>query len=137
MVPVRPYVHSDPEDCTGCEICLLVCSIIHEGVIDPRNARLKVVGERPLAVHVSACHRCEEPACVRACPVGALTMDPDRWILVVNEEKCTHCGACVRACPFRVLKLHTRKKVPIACDLCGGKLTCIAYCPVKALMYSK
>lgn len=35
-------------------------------------------------------------ACIDSCPVGALSVDGRR--LVVDEARCTGCGACVRAC---------------------------------------
>ena len=37
--------------------------------------------------------------CKRSCPVGAITMDENK-IVVVDEEKCIHCGQCIKNCPF-------------------------------------
>ena len=48
--------------------------------------------------------------CVDACQFGALSMDPETGLPVVDEEKCTACGACVKACPKALLEL--RKKGP-------------------------
>lgn len=47
--------------------------------------------------------------CVDACTFGAITMGPD-GLPVVDEEKCTACGACTKACPRHLLEL--RKKGP-------------------------
>ena len=37
-------------------------------------------------------------------------MDPETGLPVVDEEKCTACGACVKACPKLIIEL--RKKWP-------------------------
>ncbi|MGM9764343.1 MAG: Fe-S cluster domain-containing protein [Candidatus Cryptobacteroides sp.] len=48
--------------------------------------------------------------CVSACAFGALSMDPETGLPVIDEEKCTACGACVKACPKALIEL--RKKGP-------------------------
>ena len=37
--------------------------------------------------------------CVRNCPFGAIEMNPETGLPVVNKAKCTSCGSCVRICP--------------------------------------
>ena len=48
--------------------------------------------------------------CTRACQFGALSINPETGLPVVDEEKCTACGKCVQACPRRLIEL--RKKGP-------------------------
>ena len=48
--------------------------------------------------------------CVAACQFGAISMDCETGLPVVDEEKCTACGACAKACPRRIIEL--RKKGP-------------------------
>lgn len=48
--------------------------------------------------------------CVAACLFGAISMDSETGLPVVDEEKCTACGACAKACPRRIIEL--RKKGP-------------------------
>ena len=44
--------------------------------------------------------------CAAACQFGALSMDPVTGLPVVDEKKCTACGACVKACPKRIIELR-------------------------------
>ncbi|MBQ9307769.1 MAG: RnfABCDGE type electron transport complex subunit B [Clostridia bacterium] len=54
--------------------------------------------------------------CEKACPFGAIHMDENRHIAVVDEEKCQSCGKCVAACPKHVMELRPLKQnVDIAC----------------------
>ena len=46
--------------------------------------------------------------CVAACSFGALSMDPETGLPVVDEEKCTGCGACSKACPKGVIELRAK-----------------------------
>ncbi|MCR5351271.1 MAG: Fe-S cluster domain-containing protein [Bacteroidales bacterium] len=46
--------------------------------------------------------------CVSACQFGALSMDPETGLPVVDESKCTACGACVKACPKHIIELRAK-----------------------------
>ena len=46
--------------------------------------------------------------CVAACQFGALSMDPQTGLPVVDEEKCTACGACTKACPKHIIELRAK-----------------------------
>ena len=46
--------------------------------------------------------------CVEACQFGAISMDAETGLPVVDETKCTACGACVRACPKHVIELRNK-----------------------------
>lgn len=48
--------------------------------------------------------------CVNVCKFDALSIDEKTGLPVVDEEKCTACGACVTACPRNIIEL--RKKGP-------------------------
>ncbi|MCK4599732.1 4Fe-4S dicluster domain-containing protein [Candidatus Bipolaricaulota bacterium] len=37
--------------------------------------------------------------CVAVCPTGAISIDPERRVAVVDWETCIGCGLCVDACP--------------------------------------
>ena len=46
--------------------------------------------------------------CVAACQFGALSMDPQTGLPVVDESQCTACGACAKACPKGVIELRAK-----------------------------
>ena len=89
--------------------------------------------------------------CVAACQFGALTMDPATGLPVVDESKCTACGACAKACPKHIIELRNkgprsmrvfvscvnkdkgavaRKACAVACIGCGK---CAKVCPHEAI----
>lgn len=39
--------------------------------------------------------------CVRACPVGAISMIEGK--ARIDDNKCTYCGECLRACPLNAI----------------------------------
>lgn len=57
--------------------------------------------------------------CVASCQFGALTMNPETGLPVVDEEKCTACGACVKSCPRHIIELRKNgvknRKVYVSC----------------------
>ena len=57
--------------------------------------------------------------CAAACQFGALSMDPETGLPVVDEQKCTACGACVKACPKAIIELRPKgprgMKVYVSC----------------------
>jgi Fe-S-cluster-containing dehydrogenase component len=91
------------------------------------------------------CMHCNEPACVSACIVGALskcTHGPvtyDAW-------KCIGCRYCMVACPFQIPAYEYHD--PVAprlrkCTFCaerihhGDRPACVAACPAEALTFGK
>lgn len=47
-------------------------------------------------------------ACVSACPVQALSDNPDRPTLAFQEDLCVQCGLCAATCPEKVITLEPR-----------------------------
>ena len=58
--------------------------------------------------------------CVAACQFGAISMDPETGLPVVDEAKCTACGACAKACPRKLIEIRPKgprsMRVYVACS---------------------
>lgn len=46
--------------------------------------------------------------CAAACAFGALSMDPETGLPVVDQDKCSGCGKCVAACPKNIIELRAK-----------------------------
>ncbi|MBN1415002.1 MAG: Fe-S cluster domain-containing protein [Bacteroidales bacterium] len=89
--------------------------------------------------------------CVLVCKFDALHMDKVTGLPVVDDDKCTSCGACVTACPKNLFELRKRwkgnKKIYVACRnedkggiarkscavACIGCSKCFKVCPHEAI----
>ena len=74
---------------------------------------------------VVTCRVCEDPPCVRACPMSALARTEKRGIHL-TEEKCTGCGSCVDACVVGAVFWDNEISKPMICIQCGF---CVDFCP--------
>lgn len=129
----RKFIYSDPEKCTGCKICELVCSAVKEDEFNPLLSRIRTVRLDAILNTSLACRLCEDPTCVRVCPRKALSQDEVTGRILVDEDKCSGCGWCIEACEFGVIMLPRDKTHIVICDLCGGEPKCIEFCPKEAL----
>lgn len=62
-----------------------------------RSAKQRMHADFRPAVAAETCTACAR--CVKWCPVGAITIGPDR-VAEVDYETCYGCGECVASCPF-------------------------------------
>ncbi|MBW2092152.1 MAG: 4Fe-4S dicluster domain-containing protein [Deltaproteobacteria bacterium] len=149
------YLLVDTKKCQGCVSCMLACSLVHEGEENLSLARIQVMQNSfeayPDDLTMSQCRQCVEPACVEACPTGALHVDAKHGnIRTINEEECIGCQECVNACPFMPSRsiYNPKKEKALKCDLCadtpywgepggpGGKQACVEVCPVGAIKFT-
>ncbi|MEM4575907.1 MAG: 4Fe-4S dicluster domain-containing protein [Candidatus Nezhaarchaeales archaeon] len=122
------------EKCAACGVCELTCALRHFKANNPKKSMIRVgflVSSSDARSQVRVCRVCEEKACVRVCPSGALRFN-GRWI-EVDESLCTLCKACAFACTYEAIFFHEDVKRPLICDLCGGEPQCVKMCPMKAL----
>lgn len=65
---------------------------------DPFYAHEQVPQKKKFYLPVQ-CQQCENPPCVKACPVGATWPEPD-GIVVIDYNWCIGCRYCQAACPY-------------------------------------
>ncbi|MGA2548114.1 MAG: NIL domain-containing protein [Rectinemataceae bacterium] len=58
---------------------------------------------RSLTIREEACVHCG--SCTGVCFSGCLTMQGEKWELVVDRDKCIACALCIKACPFGLISL--------------------------------
>jgi|YelNatPaOPRAMG01_1025707.scaffolds.fasta_scaffold09740_8 Fe-S-cluster-containing hydrogenase component 2 len=126
------HLKLDPELCTGCGICELICSFTKFKVFNPRFSLVKIrydyeVGRVEGAVLCSQCGECS-----KVCPTGALHLD--NGIIYLDHSRCSLCQTCVDSCPADAIVVVNG--APYKCDLCGGSPLCVRYCVRGALHVS-
>jgi Fe-S-cluster-containing dehydrogenase component len=92
-----------------------------------------------------SCLHCVDPSCVSACPVSAMTKNPETGIVGYDPDACIGCRYCVAACPFGMPKFQYDKALPkiAKCELCrhrmkdGHYAACAEVCPTGATLYGK
>ena len=131
----------DPKKCSGCRLCEINCSLVHEGKFNPRKARLRVrrIIHPKFDITVSVCRQCKNAPCEKVCPTGAIRRDvyAEADVLEIDKGLCSGCMTCVKACPFGAIFTHPAKAIPFKCDLCHGSPVCTRNCPTKALTLEK
>lgn len=99
--------------CIGCNTCATACKVAN-------NLPNKIWWNRVFTVggdHVDtpsgtfgvdnamswtpvSCQHCENPACVKVCPVGATYKDTETGIVRQDMDLCIGCRMCMSACPY-------------------------------------
>ncbi len=128
------YVEYNPAHCTGCLTCMAMCSLFHEGEVNPEKSRIQITAPvlKIFEAEGITCHQCTLPECALACPAKAIVADPKTGARVVDPAKCVGLGLCVTACPQypnSAIRLIPATKKAIKCDLCGGDPQCVKFCP--------
>lgn len=100
--------------------------------------------KRPTFVKFQCMH-CNDPSCVSACIVGALTKESNGAV-TYDAEKCIGCRYCMVACPFQVpaYEYHNPLIPQVRkCTFCfenikeGGLPACAQTCPMEAMTFGK
>ena len=122
------------DNCVGCRLSEMVCSLVHEGECSTAKSRIKIHRDEEYGNNlISLCIQCEEPYCLESCTLDAISRDFKTGIVRVDEEICTGCELCVEACPMGAIFLHSDRGVATKCDLCGGDPECVKVCSRGAI----
>lgn len=144
----------DSTRCTGCRTCEIACKdywdlgddIAYRHIYDYEEGTWDVEGDvvipTVIAYHASvACNHCDDPACIRACPTGAMHKNPDNGVVSVNPDVCIGCGYCHMACPYNAPKVDRARGHSVKCDFCQDRVAegknpiCVDACPLRALAF--
>ncbi len=130
------HINVHPEICTGCQICILMCSFLHQRSFRPVVSRIQVYTWENEGISVPVlCQQCDDAPCMSICPTGALSRNPKTQAIVLRDSQCIHCRMCVQACPFGSIAFAEVSGTIEKCDLCGGNPNCVQFCPTGALEF--
>jgi anaerobic dimethyl sulfoxide reductase subunit B (iron-sulfur subunit) len=135
--------------CHGCFTCSIACKDWHDlppGAVDWRKVSTIEEGKFPelfvAFLSLSCCH-CAEPACLSACPAGAISKRKEDGIVVVDQDKCwgkARCDLCLQACPYSIPQFGAEDNAKMQmCNFClerwaeNKKPICVDACPMRAL----
>jgi len=68
------------------------------------------------------CNHCLNPACVAACPAGAIYKREEDGIVLVDQKKCRGWRFCVSACPYKKVYYNWKTGKSEKCILCYPRL---------------
>lgn len=126
-----------PEKCINCKSCELICSFHKTGEFNPRESGVSVLYYEETETSVPVmCMQCEDAACMKVCPVGAISRD-ESGAVAPDPRKCIVCKMCVSACPMGNISVGTASRKIVKCDLCGGNPLCVKICPAGAIRYEE
>jgi len=81
------------------------------------------------------CNHCTHPACVEACPSGAMYKREGDGIVLRDEDRCSGAQRCMAACPYKKIYWNETRGVSQHCNLCFPRLekgvapACVRNCP--------
>ncbi|OUO91709.1 4Fe-4S ferredoxin [Gordonibacter sp. An230] len=159
----------DMKACIACASCAVACKV-ENNLPDEVwwNRVLTDGGENPdtpagvypdltMSNLVVACQHCENPACVKVCPVGATYKDSETGVVRQDYDKCIGCRMCMSACPYTGVRSFNweeprhvvghalgdadvpahQKHVVEKCTMCWHRLAkglqpaCVEVCPAR------
>ena len=143
------YMFQQTEACIGCHACEVQCKSSNNLSRGPQLCEIITVGPKwikkmPRAVHMFlSCLHCAEPACMAACPTGAIQKRPRDGIVFIQEDLCVGCRLCISVCPWGACRWNPETKKAVKCDFCMDRIDagleplCVAICPTDCLRFGR
>ena len=165
----------------GCKDCMVACHTVHNvPQFDNKKDEVKWIWPEPYEhafpgneseyaedyfketmkgqPFLVLCNHCDNPPCVRVCPVQATFRRPD-GVVMMDYHRCIGCRFCMAACPYGARSLNWRDPRPFIktainqeyptrtrgvvekCNFCDERLAkglipaCVEACTCKALVF--
>lgn len=134
----------DNRKCIGCHACTVACKTENQVPIGVNRTWVKYV-ERGIfpdtrrVFQVTRCNHCQNPPCVKICPVTAMYRRDD-GIVDFDSERCIGCKACMQACPYDAIYMDPDSGTAAKCHFCahrtevGLEPACVVVCPEHAII---
>ncbi len=81
------------------------------------------------------CNHCTHPACLEACPRGAIYKRDEDGIVLINDKQCKGFRFCMEACPYKRIYYNHVRDVSQKCIFCFPRIekgvapACARQCP--------
>lgn len=135
----------DLRKCVGCHSCSVACKAENDVPPGVFRSWVKVIekGNYPnvsKSFLPSLCNNCENPICVRNCPVGASYKRED-GIVLVDPHRCIGCKYCMASCPYDVRFINPLRKIVQKCYFCHHRVdaglmpACVETCIGRARVF--
>jgi len=134
----REQLVVDPRKCTGCQECLMACTMKHQGKVDQNLALLKILRLENLPLNIPVvCMACDNAPCIKVCPMNA-RVRLENGTVATNTDVCIGCRACIYICPSGSPVVNPYTGQTMTCDMCEGDSTpwCVSACREGALTLS-
>ncbi|MCC6861213.1 MAG: nitrate reductase subunit beta [Bryobacterales bacterium] len=93
-----------------------------EGLTPDQRRQLFAVERLVFFYFPRICNHCLNPACVAACPSGALYKRGEDGIVLVDQNRCRAWRACIAACPYKKVFFNWFTGKSEKCILCFPRL---------------